>query len=90
MKIAAYKAYGAENASLYEATDWREGSSDYIRMTEIVEVDIPPLPPEATVPLELAVIDAEEKHLLAKHLTALNELNTRRANLLALTHQVAT
>lgn len=85
MKIALYKAYGSEQ--IYEASDPREESESYIRLTEIMEVEFPRLPPEITVPQELASIDSAEAELRNKFNEKLSELNIRRANLLALTHQ---
>lgn len=86
MKIALYKAYGSEQ--IYEASAWHEESESYIRLTEIVDVELPRLPPEITVPQELASIDSAKAELRNKFNEKLSELNIRRANLLALTHQV--
>lgn len=88
MKIALYKAYGNETATIYESTDWREESEAYIRMSEIIEVELLPLPAEATIPKELAVLASTERKLTNNYMEAKAHIEVRRANLLSLTHQV--
>jgi hypothetical protein len=85
MKIAQYKLYSGHHIA--EVTEWRENDKDYIRLSEPVEVEFVPLPPEITVPLQIAVLDAAEQELRAKFAEKLAELSERRATLLALTHE---
>ena len=86
MKLALYRANGSYEL-VGEVAAWRdEPSAGYIRLTEIVEVDFQRLSPEITVPAELAQLDTAEAELRNKFNEALSALNTRRANLQALTH----
>lgn len=86
MKIALYKSYGDEHVA--EFTDWREDSINYVRLSEVIEVDLPRLPPEITVPAELKQLDDAESELRNKFNEKLSELLVKRAELLALTHEV--
>lgn len=61
--------------------------SDHIRISEYVEVEFPMLPPEESVLAEIAALDdriAETKNEFARKI---DELEDRKAKLLALTHQ---
>lgn len=83
MKIAMYKAFGIE--TIWETTEYRErDDSPYIRTSNIVEVQFEPLPLEVTVPRELAQLEEMEKALIAKHLTELGTIQSRRKDLLSL------
>jgi hypothetical protein len=86
MKVAIYRTGASEYEAPGEAGEWRESDTYYVRVSEIVEVDFPRLPPEVTVQRELASIDSAEAELRNKFNEALSTLNTRRANLQALTH----
>jgi hypothetical protein len=85
VKIAIYKLFSSERIA--EVTDWREADRDYIRLSEPFEVEFVRLPPEVTVPREVAALDAAEQELRLKFAEKLAELSEKRANLLALTHQ---
>lgn len=90
MKIALYKSpepYPCE--IILVADEWQEKHSENVRVSEIVEVEFARLPPEVIVPAELRRLDAAEAELRNKFNEALSGLNTKRANLLALTHQAA-
>lgn len=89
MKIAIYKV-GKSYASDIpcEVFPWREDNSDYIRLTEIVEVDFPPRKPEEIVPAQVAILEREREELVAKFTAALKEIDDRKAELLALTAPV--
>lgn len=82
MKIALYKRN--DYTIVNEARDWLETSGDYIRLTEIVDIELPLLPPEVLVPKQLAALDAAEAELTAKHMEALSSIQSRRKDLLAL------
>lgn len=86
MKIAVYHAYDRDD--LYEADDWREGSENYVRLTEIVEVELPRLPPALVVPAQLQQLAVAETELRNKFNEKLSEIQTKRQNLLALTQEV--
>ena len=90
MKLALYKGMHTTLPLQFHQFREDDSTSEFVRITEVVEVDFPPLPPEVTVPAELAKIDAAEAELREKFQRALDGLTTRRANLRALTCEVAT
>ena len=89
MKIASYRTNDGRDM-LYNDVEAPafEKYCGYVRTTEFAEVELIPLPPEVTVPAELARIDAAEAELREKFQIALNGLTERRQNLRALTHVV--
>jgi len=87
MKIALYKNNGGGESVLRFDEIWAR-DLHYVQVSEALDIEFPRLPPEVTVPAELAVIDAAEAELRNKFNEKLAEINTRRANLLALTQQV--
>lgn len=88
MKLALYSLCGSTYHQPLEAFSWREGDKDYLRLSEFVEVEFTLLAPEVVVPLQLERLGAMEAELRNKFNEKLSEINTERANLLALTHQV--
>lgn len=84
MKIAKYSMNATSYVHIMEADDWRENDSGYIRLSEIVDVEFPPLAPEVVIPQKLAALDEAEKELTAKHLQALEVIQSRRKDLLSL------
>lgn len=87
MRIAKYDVDGSK--IILEVSDWLETQHSYVRLTEIIEVDLPELPPAITVSAQLAQLDAAEAELRNKFNENLSELMEKRANLRALTHEVA-
>ena len=85
MKYAIFKCQKYQ----YETIDNKhfEKVSGYIRMSEYVDVEFPPLPDEEVIPLEIAALDKERDDELAKHLTKLENIAERKSKLLALPHQ---
>lgn len=84
MRIAKYSINAANYVHIMECDDWRENDSGYIRLSEIVDVEFPPLAAEIVVPQKLAALDEAEKELIAKHVTALEFIQSRRKDLLSL------
>lgn len=82
MKIALYQRDTYQ--IVHVVNEWIEASTDYIRLTEAVDVEFAPLPYEILIPQKLAALDEAEKELTAKHLTALDAIKSRRKDLLAL------
>ena len=82
MRIALYKRN--DYILVNEAKDWLETDPDYIRITEIVDIELPTLPAEVLIPKELAQLDVMEKALTDKHLKSLEAIQTKRKDLLAL------
>lgn len=88
MKIAQFKSPSG-SAWILTEKETTHAYSEYVRMSEWVEVEFAPLPPEETVPAELGIIAKAEVELRNRFQVALDDLLVRRANLLALTHQPA-
>lgn len=82
MKIALYKRN--EYTLVNKANDWLENDADYIRLSEIVDIEFPLLTPEVLVPRQLEILAKAEAELVTKHLEALASLQSRRKDLLAL------
>ena len=61
----------------------------YTRITEWVDVEFPALPPEVTVPAQIAALDRKAEEVKAEFAAKLREIADARASLLALTHEVA-
>ena len=89
MKLAMYKV--TDTMSGYslplEFSENRENSSEYIRISEIVDIDFPMLPPAATVQRELDALATEEETARQKFNEFMDSLKFRRSKLLALTHE---
>lgn len=84
MRMAIYKdQYGQRPMEdLFDRID------GYVRISEYVDVEFPMLPPSVTVALELDQLDKAEVKLREKFQEKLDEIETSRANLRALTHTV--
>lgn len=82
MKIAQYKnvAYDFECVS----DDGLATCKDYVRLSEWVDVDFPPIPREETVKAELAILEEEANEIRAETQQRLNEIERRKQELLAL------
>lgn len=88
MKIALYKITGSGDSLFVREVDIGTAMA-YVRVSEIVDVEFPPLPPEVIIPAELAALDAKEAHLREAFNVRLADLNVERANLRALIHESA-
>ena len=60
-----------------------------VRITEWVDVEFPALPPEVTVPAQIAALDRKAEEVKAEFTAKLREIADARASLLALTQEVA-
>ena len=83
MKYAKYDANGTE--MIWEVNEWHE--ERYIRLTEIIEIDLVDLPPEIVVPAQVAQIDAQIEQARANFGAAIGLLEDEKAKLLAITHE---
>lgn len=79
MKIARFKAIDCENLVIIleaETSDVRDG---YIRITEVIDVDFPPV--TTGVADQLAAVEAERAKVARKYEAALARLDTKKAEL---------
>ncbi|MEQ1580880.1 MAG: hypothetical protein ABL964_09835 [Steroidobacteraceae bacterium] len=65
-----------------------DGFESYVRVSEYLEVEFKMLPPSETVAMELDMLDKTEAALREKFQEKLDQIETSRANLRALTHTV--
>jgi len=61
---------------------------DYVRLTEWIETDYPEIPKETIISNQIIVIDSLIEKEKERAINAMAELNTKKQELLALTHQV--
>ena len=61
--------------------------TDYVRITEYVEVDFPDFPLETVVGNQVSYIDKQIDEIKNKAMDEIAELQTRKAELLALKHE---
>ena len=75
-----------------EKYDWHKDEirerGGYVRCTEAVVVEFKMLEPDDVVQKQLAAVDAVEEKLRSELADKIAQLNNRRAELRALTHQV--
>lgn len=91
MKIALFRENQFGYISSWHFPDYCEESdfspSGWVRTSEWVEVDFPPLPPEVIIPAQLAALDQRKAEEVERHLRALADIADERGKLLALTQQ---
>jgi hypothetical protein len=86
MKIAKYKRvgeYGYETVS----DDGLENCADYIRISEFIEVDFPPLESKEVIQRHLEALDRTETEVRSKFQEMLNSIEQQRAELRAITYK---
>ncbi len=83
MKIARVELYGSP--MYMEWRDYHEEDSDYVRLTEVAEVEFTDLPKETVVPKQVALLDAKIEDARAKFHEAISILEERKSKLLAIT-----
>ena len=66
--------------------DWGD-DSNWIRLTEFVEIEFPELPAEEVVGLQLGALKKEQDAETERHARALADIEERKAKLLAITQQ---
>jgi hypothetical protein len=89
MKIALYRPTGRSDYTIVlESSDFRDDArDDYIRVSEVVDVDFPERSHDEVVAQELSSIDNQIKTVQVAAEVKLNELKQRRDELLALEYQ---
>jgi hypothetical protein len=86
MKIARFKYIGDYSYDTV-ASDELEDSKSYVRTSEYVEVEFPPLKSDEVVQRQLEALERVEDELRGKFQTALNQINRQREELRAITYQ---
>lgn len=60
--------------------------SGYVRVSEFIDVEFPPLSDDKQIQLHVKELDAERTRLVRKHCEELAVIDERKSRLLALTH----
>ena len=84
-KYAIYQIFGSELVT--EHREWMESDDDYIRLSEIIEIDFPMLPKEEVVPKQVKLIDDKIEKARARFQQAISELEDKKSRLLAITYE---
>ena len=85
-EFAIYSLNGGE-PDIYEYFDWKEDDEDYVRCSDVVEVEIEEWPREKTIPLRAKGFDARIERVRAEMNEKINRLEDEKAKLLAITHE---
>ena len=90
MKIALYKLMfgGGSINHVAEYYDGKKDASDCIRVSEIIDVEFPPLQDSVVIAAQLAACDEKEREIRVKYQQALNMLNDERQRIQALPNLV--
>ena len=88
MKIAIYKSSSLNFSQIIEVEDYYENSTDHTRLTEPLEIEFIYLPPEVTIPPQLAALDAQILREDTLHHEKVTKLKEQKSKLLALIHEV--
>ena len=86
MKLALAELFGG-GSSPREWNDRKENDIDYVRTSEIIDVEFTDLPDEIVVPAKVAVIDRGIEGLRAELGEKIARLEDEKAKLLAITHE---
>jgi len=84
MKIAKFKLYGSDG--IWPYFEHMDGDSDWIQMSETVDVDFIDLPAELTIPPQIALIDKGIEVLRTETDEKIARLLDQKKNLLSLSH----
>ena len=82
MRIAKFKSI--EYGFITIASSIYEEEETYIRISEYVDVDFPMIDTAEQVKSELAVLDMQEKKIMAAAASKIEEIHKRKKDLLAL------
>ena len=86
MKIALYKNVKFNYITIWEVYD-DEPPTEYVRISEVIEVDFPMLKNKEVTNKEIAVLEKEKTNIQAETQIKLNALDRRIGELLALPHK---
>jgi len=89
MRIAAFKMPGRDWVTYYDEPMGASmvQHSGYVRISEFVDVTFPPLPVDVVVESQLTALASAEQELRNQFQTKLDQIQSERAKLLALTHE---
>lgn len=83
-RLAAFKAkYG----TIAITSNWADNNTGYVRISEYVDVEFPPLPKEDVLKNQIACIDKQIDAIKAESIKEINDLQQKKQELLALEHK---
>lgn len=87
-KVAIYKdvQYGTE--LVREVSEWIEESSEYIRTSEIVEIDPPPISRDVVVAQEVAALEKEKAEVQVAAFDKVKTIEAKIRDLQVICHEV--
>lgn len=91
-RIAIYRLSQYPNSSgdISEVSDYKESDKDWVRLSEIIEVDFPPRDQDEVIQQSVTKLDELIKTEVTEHLQRLTDLNNTKRELLALAHSPET
>ena len=78
--------FQTEYGPYVEAGEWAEKNPEYCRISEYVDVEFPLLPEETVIQNQVVAIDHRIEKIKDAAMSKVSELQTKKAELLALTH----
>ncbi len=82
MRLAKYKNIRVDYEVITD--DWCAEHRDYVRLTEFVDIEFPPLPEDAVITQEVAVLDRQIAAIQEQAMVEIQQLAQRKQELLAL------
>lgn len=89
MKIARFKRLGEHSFETIGTEDGIGGIKHYVRLSEYVDVEFPPLQDQAVIEKHIEALDAAESEVRARFQQTLNEIERQRQELRAITYRPA-
>lgn len=82
MQIALYRIPGTGGSPYVREVDIGT-VMDYVRLSEIVDVEFPLIPPADTRVAEIEALDRKERNLIAEHNARMTDINRAREKIRA-------
>jgi hypothetical protein len=92
MRIAQFRGTGKYAITLIisrEPGDEERPCEGYIRISEWIDVEFPPLAPKALVAAEISQLDAERQEVVTEFAQRLKDIDDRKQELMAITYEAS-
>lgn len=87
MKIAKFKSLDCGYETVH--TNGLDGSDSYVRISEYVDVEFPPLPNDELIQGAVVALDRKREQVSEEFTRKLADIDRQKSELLAITHQPA-
>lgn len=87
MQFGFITVHGNTSAELASMRQDAPSLNDYVRVSDVVEVELPPLSDDAVVAGAIKALDETRAEISREFARKLDEIDRQKADLLALTHQ---